>query len=68
MLARYNPGDQHAGRRSSWSVCVVVSRGHRCELCWRDIILETSMQDEDPAGRFVLLLVEGIGASFAGEI
>ena len=31
-------------------------------------ILETSMQDEDAAGRFVSLLVEGIGASFAGEI
>ena len=31
-------------------------------------ILETSLQDEDAAGRFVSLLVEGIGASFAGEI
>jgi vesicle-fusing ATPase len=31
-------------------------------------ILETSMQDEDAPGRFVSLLVEGIGASYAGEI
>jgi vesicle-fusing ATPase len=31
-------------------------------------ILETSLQDEDAAGRFVSLLIEGIGASFAGEI
>ena len=31
-------------------------------------MLETSLQDEDAPGRFVSLLVEGIGASFAGEI
>ena len=30
-------------------------------------MLETSLQDEDAPARFVSLLVEGIGASFAGE-